>query len=568
MKVDENYRRLFEEIANIRANPPEISLSSPLDVPCIIARNWLRHTYYGQFLSKIWVILVSVCRLIADVLPIVRIYLWGPDCLGEWEAIHESGFFIHFIRNWPNGNGETLSNGDVSVNARRLRQLLKYPEVKEVRKICLLASKLSLEQLVRLSYDVALDRKEPTGSVKIAPEEAFADVVKNTLCSAFLKGLPLKLFQQSLMVFPQGNVQINHIENRLEGYSEPYMGCLKIGPSNNLLTYHAICFLNVIGFKATIRSLSLLLSSHLLRATIDIKRHAREYFGTLSEFRQCKRYYEQARYDELTREQLCALEKLHRIETIAIKNTARSVDSLIQQGAIKRIGRELIAYGNVIYTPKGTTQFDPKAFQECYLTKMRQVHELHMITLQLRARQHSLSQLDQSGIEAERMVLEQFTESKTHNEILQQNAKAISVDPIGLLLLKIDRLQTFIEDFRVEDNKSHDAILRQGEEIKNLCTRYAEICPQKIAEIVESEAQELERLLLEIVEIARDRDPEVSRKAQDWYQKFVSGLDITANIVQLISFIAGIPSLPFALDSQTAERVTEFIKRVVGRLKW
>jgi len=562
MNIDQDYMRCFKEIVDIRGRSPEIRLSSPLDVPCIIVRNWLRRKYSAQFLSKVGVILVAVCRVVSSIPPIIRIYLWGPECFGEWEAIHESGYFTHLGIDWPNGNGETLGNGDISASAQRLNELMKYPEVNELQRICSYASRLSPEQLLGLSIDVALNRKKPTGSVKIAPEESFADLVKNTFCSAFLKGLPLGLFQHSLTELPKGNVQINHTENPLEGSSEPYMDCMKVGPSNNLLTYHAICFLNVIGFKATVASLSMLLSTHLLRVTVDIRRIVQEYFRTRSEFCQSKRYYEIGKYEELTAEQLYALSKLQRLQTksrslaVAIKNTAKSVKSLLHEGAIRQIGREFIANGNVIQTSKGTTEFDPKALQEYYWTKMRQMHEIHDLTLQLRAKRSGLSRMDRNGVE-----------SKTHDEGFQSGVRSILPDPACLLLLKIDKLQTFIEEFRAEDKESHDAILRQGEEIRDLCTQYAESWPQKFSEILDSEIQELKEILLDIMETARDRNPEVSQEAREWHGKLVVGLGIAADIVQLISFISGIPSLPGLLGSQTAERAMRFIGKIISKLK-
>jgi len=434
MSLDPNYRRCFKEIADIRSHPPEITPFNPLDVPAIIARNWLQRKYYAQFLSKVGVIFVSACRVISDPPPIVRIYIWGPECFAEWEMVNLSGYFTHL---WFNGNGDTLGSGDVSPNAHRLNELMKYPEVNEVQRICSCTSKLSPEQLVRLAYDVALNRKEPTGSVKIAAEEAFADVVKNTLCSAFLKGLPLGLFQQSLIVLPRGNVQINYVENPLEGSSEPYMDCLKVGPSNNLLTYHAICFMNLLGFKATIASLSLLLSTHLLRVTVEVRRLIKKHFRTQSEFCQCKLYYEQGKYEELTEEQLYAFKKLRRLQTkrehlaVAIKNTARSVKSLMQEGAIKRIGREFIAIGNFIQTPQGTMQFDPEALQEYYWAIMKQMHGLHMVTLQLRAKRRCLSGLDQTGIDGERLAFKQFSETRIRKEGSQPSVRPIPEDLFG-----------------------------------------------------------------------------------------------------------------------------------------
>jgi len=573
MNIDQDYMRCFKEIVDIRGRSPEIRLSSPLDVPRIIVRNWLRRKYSAQFLSKIGVILVAVCRVTSSIPPIIRIYLWGPECFGEWEAIHESGYFTHLGIDWPNGNGETLGSGDISASTQRLNELMEYPEVNEVQRICSYASRLSPEQLLRLSYDVALNRKKPTGSVKIAPEESFADLVKNTFCSAFLKGLPLGLFQHSLTELPKGNVQINHMENPLEGSSEPYVDCLKVGPSNNLLTYHAICFLNVIGFRATVASLSMLLSTHLLRVTVDIRRIVQEYFRTRSEFHQCKRYYEIGEYEKLTAEQLYALNKLHRLETkrkslaVAIKNTAKSVKSLTQEGAIRRIGREFIANGNIIQTPKGATEFDPKALQEYYWTRMREMHQIHQLTLQLRGKQSRLSGTDQNRVEAGGLASKRFIEDETHREGFNAGIGPILPDAAELLLLKIDRLQTFMEGFRAEDKESHGAILRQSEEIRDLCIRYAESWPQKVSQILDSEIQELQEILLEIVETARDRNPEVSQEAREWHGKLVVGLGIAADIVQLVSFISGIPSLPALLGSQTAERATRFIGKVISRLK-
>jgi hypothetical protein len=427
MSVDWNYTRYFKEIMDIRSKQLEIRLNSPPDIPCIIVRNWLRRKYYAMFLSKIGVILALVLRVLTDPPTIVRIYLWGPECLGEWQAVHQSGYFVHLGRSWLNGNGEALSSGDVSVNPRRVEELLRYPDVREIQRICSGASKLSLEQLVRLSYDVALNRREPTGSVDVQPEEAFLDVVKNTLCCNFLRGLSVGLFKESIIVLPEGTVHISCTDNPLDGSSDPHVSCLKIGPSNNLLTYHAIYFLNVVGFKATIASLSFLLSTHLLHVTVNIRRLTREHFRTRIAFRDCKQRFDQGRYEELTAEQLHVLEKLERLETerlrvaVAIENTARSVRSLLQQGAIKQIGRELVACGNVVETRGWSIQLDGKVLQDYYWTTMRHVHELNTMMPQLRARRHDLSAADQK---AEDLTARRFTGYNTDE--LQSDVTPIS----------------------------------------------------------------------------------------------------------------------------------------------
>jgi hypothetical protein len=395
MSIDLNYEKCFNEIASVRLQAPEIRISTPFDVPTIIARNWLRPSYYAQYLSKVGVIIVSVFRVDSALPPIVRIYKWGPECFGEWEAIHETGYFAHLGKSWSNGDSETLGGGNISVNARRVADLMVYPEIKQIQRISSCTSKLSLQQLVRLSYDFALNREKANGSVKIAPHEAFMDVVKNTFCSNLLKGLAVGLFpESSVITLPQGTVRINNIYNFLEGSSEPYVHCLKIGPSNNVLTYHGICFLNITGFKSNTTSLSYLLSTHLLRATVDIRRIITLNFGGLSNFRQCKQSYQLRKYDELTDEQLQALEKLKRLDEsrdallVAIRNTERSVKSLIRDGAVKRIGREIIALGNVVQTPSGTSSFDSRSLQAYYWEIMKQMHELHTMTALVRAKRH------------------------------------------------------------------------------------------------------------------------------------------------------------------------------------
>lgn len=75
--------------------------------------------------------------------------------------------------------------------------------------------------------------------------------------------------------------------------------------------------------------------------------------------------------------------------------------------------------------------------------------------------------------------------------------------------------------------------------------------------IDERTKKELRGLLINIEKSSREANPSLSEKAQKWASLIEKGINLSADIVQLFTFLSGIPSLP------TLGQVLIIAKRIV-----
>jgi hypothetical protein len=86
--------------------------------------------------------------------------------------------------------------------------------------------------------------------------------------------------------------------------------------------------------------------------------------------------------------------------------------------------------------------------------------------------------------------------------------------------------------------------------------RYLQTQIRKIAEdikqnpriIDEDTKKELRTLLINIEKSSRHTDPDFSQKAREWLSLIQKGVSLSADIVQLFTFLSGISSLPTLLQ--------------------
>ena len=140
-------------------------------------------------------------------------------------------------------------------------------------------------------------------------------------------------------------------------------------------------------------------------------------------------------------------------------------------------------------------------------------------------------------------------------------------EPLNILAQKILVLQRTLEEFKVESKKDHMAIIEQTKEVKKTFLKFAKVYPDQVATAIRDEQQELIKILGDITEILKERDPEAAREADNWRSYLIQGIDLSANIIQLVTFLTGISSMPVLLGSQSAARTLELIRSAVNRLR-
>jgi hypothetical protein len=200
-----------------------IELDSPLEVPSLVARNYLQKEYYALRLAKTCVVVNGIAHIACRPPPLPTIYLYGPDLMAEKEAIRRSGFFMVFPQEWGSSNGYGWNNERLGLNTSRKSDLLmKYKEYHWLRTMASLIDQLSTEEVIRLAYDIVFGRNEPNGARRVINLEAFSQVAVTTIARNFARARANRLLKNGLKCHPQGSVNIEITENKIQdnGFSE------------------------------------------------------------------------------------------------------------------------------------------------------------------------------------------------------------------------------------------------------------------------------------------------------------------------------------------------------------
>ena len=195
---------------------------------------------------------------------IPTIYLYGPQLVGDTQAVNTSQYLSRLGRDWGTDNCDVLGSEKISISPERRERfaqgILDMDYITEIS--------LPRNDMIKMSYDLLFDRDPPIGSIRIEGFEAFSEPIINTLFRNFIKAEQLGIIKKSKRfgeINRKGVVEISEFSNEFDGCEWLDLDCLKIGPSNNLLTYHAIYFLNRLGrYKVNSKSIASLLASHYL----------------------------------------------------------------------------------------------------------------------------------------------------------------------------------------------------------------------------------------------------------------------------------------------------------------
>lgn len=361
-----DYRDTYARIMGIRKKEIPIRIESSFDIPCLVMANRRNTKALGAtHLSKLSIMVAEAFKITSAPHPVIpTIYLYGPQLVGETQAVNTSQYLTPLGRDWGTDKGDALNSGRISINSEgRDRFAQVMPELNYIAEIS-----LSLDDMIRMSYDILFDRDPPTGSIRVEGFEAFSEPIINTLCRNFVKSGKSGLIRESTMfgpINPKGTVVISECPNKLDGCEWPNRDCLKIGPSNNLLTYHAIYFLNQRGFKANPTSIASLLASHYLSEKSRIGNLIGDTWGTKKEYSESLKLYEASKTDVLLQKEIGVIKKIKTSEKIleplepnVLRNVNRSLRILHEKerNVVKKESGHYIVLGNAVKTSEGCVE--------------------------------------------------------------------------------------------------------------------------------------------------------------------------------------------------------------------
>ena len=357
--ISQDYSDTYARIMKIRKKEIPIPIETSFDIPHLVLSNRRNaNAIWATHLSKLSIMVAEAFKITSALHPVVpTIYLYGPQLVGEKQAVKKSTLG----QNWRTGDNDVLDSGKISINPEKRNQFARdIPELKEIAEIS-----LPLNDMIRMSYDFLFNRDLPTGSIKVEGFEAFSEPIINTLCRNFIKADKSGLINESTKfgpINPKGTVVISECSNKLDGCEWPNRDCLKIGPSNNLLTYHAIYFLNQRGFKANPNSIASLLASHYLYEKSKIGNLIDYTWKIKKDYSESRKLYEASKTAGLSQKEIGVIQKIQtyekdskELEANVLRNVKRSLRTLHEKerNVVKKESGHYIVLGDVVETSEG-----------------------------------------------------------------------------------------------------------------------------------------------------------------------------------------------------------------------
>ena len=358
--ISQEYKHTYARIMGIRKKEIPIQIESSFDIPHLVLANRGNAKAIGAtHLSKLSIMVAEAFKITSAQHPVIpTIYLYGPQLVGEKQAVKNS----ILGQNWRTDDDDALDSGKIWMSSEERDQFTQdIPELNYIAEIS-----LPLNDLIRMSYDILFDRDQPTGSIRVEGFEAFSEPIINTLCRNFIKSSKLGLIRESTKfgaINPKGTVVISECSNKLDGCEWLNRDCLKIGPSNNLLTYHAIYFLNQRGSKANPNSIASLLASHYLYEKSRIEKLINDTWKSRKSYQETRKLYEGGQTAGLSQKKdIDVIQKIQtyekgskELEANVLRNVKRSLRTLHEKerNVVKKESGHYIVLGNAVKTLEG-----------------------------------------------------------------------------------------------------------------------------------------------------------------------------------------------------------------------
>ncbi|MCK4459892.1 MAG: hypothetical protein KAU52_09275 [Methanosarcinales archaeon] len=379
------YRNIYTRIMEIRKKEIPIQIETSFDIPHLVLANRRNTKALGAtYLSKLGIMVAEAFKITSAPHPVIpTIYLYGPQLVGDTQAMNTPQYITPLGRDWGTDNGDVMGSEKISISPGGHDRFTRdIPELKYIAKIS-----LPLEDMIRMSYDLLFDRDPPTGSIKVEGFEAFSEPIINTLCRNFIKAERLGLIKESKKfgeINRKGVVEISECSNELDGRKWPSRDCLKIGPSNNLLTYHAIYFLNRLGYKANRNSIASLLASHYLYGKSRIEKLINDTWKSRKRYHESRKLYDGGKIAGVLQKEIDAIQKIKNceeefkpLESDVLSNVERSLRTLHEKerNVVKKESGHYIVLGNVVETLEGCVELPDRPIYAKTISTIREFNK-------------------------------------------------------------------------------------------------------------------------------------------------------------------------------------------------
>jgi len=118
-----------------------------------------------------------------------------------------------------------------------------------------------------------------------------------------------------------------------------------------------------------------------------------------------------------------------------------------------------------------------------------------------------------------------------------------------------------------EARKAQQFLIEQVEEVKKLCQDTLTIVkqnPERTKALLNEQLDELRQILLKTENELKTRSPEKAAEAKKWYYRLERPLGIIADVIEISTFLAGLPFMPALINTEAAKRTIVLLKRIRG----
>lgn len=132
---------------------------------------------------------------------------------------------------------------------------------------------------------------------------------------------------------------------------------------------------------------------------------------------------------------------------------------------------------------------------------------------------------------------------------------------------KLDTIEQKMDAYSRDSRLNHDLVMNEIEFLKELCASIAEKHPKETRMFIESKMNEMLELLSSVAKSLEGVDNSNSIRARNWKSRLEKGIGTAADLIQLFTFIIGLPSLPALFGTHLATRAFDVVRDFGKKLK-
>jgi hypothetical protein len=137
---------------------------------------------------------------------------------------------------------------------------------------------------------------------------------------------------------------------------------------------------------------------------------------------------------------------------------------------------------------------------------------------------------------------------------------------VAFLVDKVNVIEQKLDTLSKESTSAHVRIADEILAIKEVCLKIAERDPEEILKFIQSNSEELKRILSTIEKNLSSFDSAKARAASNWKNRVEHGISITADVIALINFLLGVTSIPAFVDLQTLRSIMNLFRSLAQRV--